>query len=144
MTLMMSKGLGKKGGARPASLPRSAKGFTLLEVLVALIFLTLIGVVLQQVTASTVGQYHSVRLKMFSTWLAENKLAELRLSDDFPKAREYKEDYQFANYEWQLISRVQTTENPDINKVEVDSYFIDPETNEKTKKVTLTGFVGRY
>ena len=55
----------------------SKKGFTLLEVLVALVFFSLIGVVLQQVTASTVNQYLSVRYKMFSSWLAENKMAEL-------------------------------------------------------------------
>lgn len=120
------------------------RGFTLLEVLVALIFFSLIGIVLQQVTASTVAQYHSVRLKMFATWLAENKLAELRLAKTFPKPREYKEDAEFANFEWQLVSRVQGTDNPDIHKVEVDSYFIDPESNKKSKRVTLSGFVGRY
>ena len=51
---------------------KKIKGFTLLEVMVALVFFSLIGMVLQQVTASTVNQYLSVRHKMFSSWLAEN------------------------------------------------------------------------
>lgn len=120
------------------------RGFTLLEVLVALVFFALVGMVLQQVTASTVGQYHSVRLKVFAAWIAENKMAELRLSKSLPSAREYKEDIDYANMEWQLVSKVKTTNNPDINRVEIDVLSIDGETDKKSKRITLTGFVGRY
>ena len=72
-----------KHAAPTITRPRFVKkqsGFTLLEVLIALIFFSLIGMVLQQVTASTVSQYLSVRQKMFASWMAENKMAELRLS----------------------------------------------------------------
>jgi len=100
--------------------------------------------VLQQVTASTVSQYLSVRQKMFASWMAENKMAELRLSKDLPKAREYKEELDFANEEWQLISKVKKTENPDINKVEVEVFYVDSSSDEKRRKLVLTGFIGRY
>lgn len=120
------------------------RGFTLLEVLVALVFFSLIGMVLQQVTASTVNQYLTVRHKMFSSWLAENKMVELQLAKDLPAAKEHKEDVEFANEAWQVISKVQKTENPDINKVDVEIYHIDAVSNDKNKKLTLTGFLGRY
>ena len=81
---------------------------------------------------------------MFSSWLAENKLTELQLSKTLPLPKEYKEDVEFANEEWQIISKVTKTENPDINKVNVEVYHIDASTNDKHKKLTLTGFVGRY
>ena len=119
-------------------------GFTLLEVLIALIFFSLIGMVLQQVTASTVSQYLSVRQKMFASWMAENKMAELRLSKTLPTAREHKEELDFANEEWQLVSKVKKTENPDINKVEVEVYHIDASSDQKRRKLVVTGFVGRY
>ncbi len=125
-------------------LGRDDKGFTLLEVLVALVFFALIGMVLQQVTASTVNQYLAVRHKMFSSWLAENKMAEYQLSKDLPQAKEYKEEVEFANEEWQIVSKVTKTENPDINKVNVDIYHIDAASDDKNKKLTLTGFIGRY
>lgn len=121
-----------------------ARGFTLLEVLIALLFFSLIGMTLQQVTASTVNQYQAVRHKMFSSWLADNKLTELQLAKSLPPAKEFKEDLEFANEEWQLVSKVQTTENPDINKVDIDVFHIDPNSNQKNKKLTLTGFLGRY
>lgn len=120
------------------------KGFTLLEVLVALVFFALIGTTLQQVTASTVNQYLAVRHKMLSSWIAENKITELQLSKSFPSVKEHKDDLEFANEEWQVVSNVKKTENPDINKIEVEVYHIDANTNEKNKKLTLTGFVGRY
>ena len=123
---------------------KKIKGFTLLEVMVALVFFSLIGMVLQQVTASTVNQYLSVRHKMFSSWLAENKLTELQLSKSLPPAKESKEDVEFANEEWQIISKIKKTENPDINKVDVEIYHIDASSNEKHRKLTLTGFIGRY
>ncbi|MFT6029312.1 MAG: general secretion pathway protein I [Oleiphilaceae bacterium] len=123
---------------------KKIKGFTLLEVMVALVFFTLIGMVLQQVTASTVNQYLSVRHKMFSSWLAENKLTELQLSKSLAPAKEYKEDVEFANEKWQIISKIKTTENPDINKIDVEIYHIDASSNDKNKKLTLTGFIGRY
>jgi len=135
---------------RAKTLPRlkfknqKLKGFTLLEVMVALVFFSLIGMVLQQVTASSVNQYMAVRHKMFASWIAENKMAEIRLSKSLPAAREHKEELNFANEEWQLISKVKATENPDINRVDIDVLHIDTETNERSKKLTLTGFVGRY
>lgn len=123
---------------------QSVKGFTLLEVMVALVFFSLIGMVLQQVTASTVNQYLAVRHKMFSSWLAENKLTELQLSKSLVPAKEYKEDVEFANEEWQIVSTVKKTENPDINKVDVEVFHIEGSSNDKNKKLTLTGFIGRY
>ena len=131
---------------RKVNLPSSqrVRGFTLLEVLIALVFFSLIGMTLQQVTASTVNQYLAVRHKMFSAWLAENKMTELQLAKSLPPAKEFKEDLEFANEEWQLVSKVQTTENPDINKVDIEVFHIEPTDNQKIKKLTLTGFLGRY
>lgn len=119
-----------------------AKGFTLLEVLVALVFFALVGIVMQQVTASTVGQFQSIRMKMFGAWIAENKLTELRLDKRLPNPREYKEELFYANHEWELVSKVIATENPFIRRVEVEAYEIE-EDGEKRRHTVLTGFVGQ-
>ena len=71
-------------------------------------------------------------------------MAEYQLSKDLPQAKEYKEEVEFANEEWQIVSKVTKTENPDINKVNVDIYHIDAASDDKNKKLTLTGFIGRY
>jgi len=119
-------------------------GFTLLEVLMALVFFALVGVVLQQVTASTVGQLQKIELKTLSAWIAENKLSEIRLAKSLPKARQYKEDIEFGQFDWQLVTQVKTTNNPDINRVEVEVFHITPGAGDTRKTYFMTGFVGRY
>ena len=71
-------------------------------------------------------------------------MAELQLAEKLPSAREYKEEVDFANEEWQIVSKVKKTENPDINNVEIEIYHIDSLSEEKRRKLVLTGFVGRY
>lgn len=120
------------------------KGFTLLEVLVALIFFSLIGLVLQEVTASTVSAYLKVRDNTYAEWIAENKLAALRLSEGLPSPREYKEELEFGVDEWQILTTVIKTENPDIMRAEVSVLQRNSETNEFVKRRSLSGFIGRY
>lgn len=122
----------------------SRSGFTLLEVLVALIFFSLIGVVLQSVTASSMSNSLSARANSYATWIAENKLAELRINDGFPAPKSYEEGIEFGTDEWQVTTRVIKTENPDIHRVEVEVFLKRDEFEDPRSIRTLTGFVGRY
>jgi general secretion pathway protein I len=117
-------------------------GFTLLEVLVALIFFSLIGLVIQQVSASTVSQYQAVRLKMLGTWVAENKLTEIRLSNASLAAREYKEELSYGGLEWELISNVVATEDPRFKKIELAAYSLGDSLDDRRRRASLTSFVG--
>ena len=124
---------------------KKQQGFTLIEVMVALVVFSFIGIVQQQVTATSVGQYIHVRHKLLASWIAENKMVEIKLSGAFPAVKEYKEDIKFANEEWQIISKVTgTTDNPDLRVVDIEVHHIDTETNEKDKKFVLTGYMGAF
>ena len=125
-------------------LKRLKRGFTLLEVLIALIFFSLIGVVLQDVTASSMSNVLKARANSYATWIAENKLTELRLAESLPSPKQYKEDIEFGVDDWQVITLVQKTENPDIHRVEVQVSLIEKELDEPRQIRSLTGFVGRY
>lgn len=119
-------------------------GFTLLEVLIALIFFSLIGVVLQDVTASSMSNVLKARANSYATWIAENKLTELRLAEGLPSPKQYKEDIEYGVDDWQVVTLVQNTENPDIHRVEVQVSLIDNALDEPRQIRSLTGFVGRY
>jgi general secretion pathway protein I len=127
-----------------ANRPQNQRGFTLIEVMMAMLVFVSVALIQQEVTASTVSQYLSVRHKILSSWIAENKITELQLSKSLPSAKEYKEDIEFADEDWQLISKVTTTANPDINQVEVVVFHVDPNSGEKSQKLTLSSFLGRY
>ncbi len=123
---------------------RGQQGFTLLEVMMAMLVFASVAMIQQEVTASTVSQYFNVRHKIVASWIAENKITELQLSEVLPATKEYKEEIEFANEDWQVVSRVSKTTNADIHKVDVDVYLIDEQSDEKLKKLTLSSMLGRY
>ena len=119
-------------------------GFTLIEVMVALVVFSFIGIAQQQVTATSVGQYIHIRQKLLASWVAENKMTEIKLSKAFPETREHKEELKFANEEWQIISKVTPAgDEPNMRKVDIEVYHIDSQSDEKDKKFVLNGYVGR-
>jgi len=129
---------------QPAIKRKIYSGFTLLEVLVALVFFALIGVVLQEVTASSMANVLKSKNNSYATWLAENKLTELRIAGGLPAAKQYKEDVDYGNDKWQVITQVSTTENPDINRVEVQVMIRHDARDEWASVRTMTGFIGKY
>ena len=62
----------------------SNRGFTLLEVLVALVIVgTALGASLRAITSLTQNS-SGLRTSMMATWSAENRLVQIRLSKEFP------------------------------------------------------------
>lgn len=120
------------------------RGFTLIEVLVAVGVFALVGVILLEVSASSTNNVLSARLNSYATWIAENKLTQLRLEEGLPATREYKEDIEYGTDEWRVVTAVQATENPDIHRVEVRVSVRQSEDNELSQIRSLTGFIGRY
>jgi general secretion pathway protein I len=92
-------------------------GFTLIEVLVALAvvvvsFVALYAVVLQMVRATTLMQE-----KTFATWVAHNRLTELRLEDSYPATGNSEGEVEMAGSVWLYRTEVKSTESEDIRQV---------------------------
>lgn len=101
--------------------PRS-HGFTLLEVLVALVVVgTALGASLRAV-GSLAQNGSGLRAAMVATWSAENRLAQLRLSGEFPPIG--RRSYACPQGELRLSCReeVLATPNPFFRRVEVSVY----------------------
>lgn len=123
---------------------KRVKGFTLLEVMIALIIFGLVATVIQKVTSQTISQYERIRLKTIASWIAENKMAEVRLSDSLPQARESKQDIEYGNDNWQVVSKVVKTDNPYVNRVDLEIYHkqSDDQFEKGNQVLVLTGFAG--
>jgi len=113
-------------------------GFTLIEVMVALVIvsLALAGV------AASMGQMidtaNTMRDRTFASWIAQNKIAELRLSGAMPEVGESSGEVDYANTVWAWTANVSETGVENLMKVEVTvSYagFDDPVRQ-------VTGFIG--
>ena len=96
---------------------RAQRGFTLLEVLVALaIFATVAAAVL---TASARSLQNAARLedKTLAGWIADNRLTELQLASSPPAPGRDSRELSFAGRQWQLYSETVTTSDPGLRRV---------------------------
>ena len=97
-------------------------GFTLLEVLVALVIVgTALGASLRAVGSLT-SNSNDLRAAMMATWSAENRLTEIRLSRNFPPLG--KTSFECPQAEMRLICEQDVITTPNINfrRVEVSVF----------------------
>lgn len=102
--------------------PSRARGFTLLEVLVALVIVgTALGASLRAVGSLTQNS-DGLRSAMMGTWSAENQLVRMRLEKTFPPVG--KTSFACPQGDLQLDCRqeVLPTANPRMRQVQVNVY----------------------
>jgi general secretion pathway protein I len=78
---------------------RKNKGFTLLEVMIALTIFALIATTLSQAASITVDNQIHIERKLLATWIAENQIIELR-SVSFNNISTSKKEVEFADRQW--------------------------------------------
>lgn len=107
---------------RCAGLGRRATGFTLLEVLVALVIVgTALGASLRAVGSLTQNS-GGLRASMMATWSAENRLSQIRLEREWPALG--KRSVECPQDDLRLVceEEVLTTLNPFFRRVEVSVF----------------------
>jgi len=101
---------------------RDANGFTLLEVLVALVIVgTALGASLRAVGSLTQNS-SALRASMTATWSAENRLSQIRLAHEWPAFG--KRSFACPQGDLQLVceEEVVATPNPNFRRVEVSVF----------------------
>lgn len=121
---------------------RRNRGFTLLEVLIALLVFGLIATAAAEVGSQYISSYERVRDKTLAGWLADNRINELRLQEDLPGISENSDDQDFGAYRWQVTTVVQGTAEPSMRRVEVTvARYVDRQP-EPMPVHTLSAFLG--
>jgi general secretion pathway protein I len=120
---------------------RRARGFTLLEVLVALVIVgTALGASLRAVGSLTTNSA-GLRSGMMATWSAENRLVQIRLGREFPAVG--KRSFPCPQGDLKLVceEQVVTSPNPQLRRIEVSVF--DSENNPERRIVKLVQLVLR-
>jgi len=99
---------------------RLAAGFTLLEVLVALVVLSVALAAAIEAASTYNGHASHLRDKTWAHWVAMNQLTELQVQRSFPDLGTSNGKAQMANAEWQWQTTVSETPNPAMRQVRVE------------------------
>lgn len=118
------------------------RGFTLIEVLVALLVFGLIATAAAEVGGNYISSFERIRDKTLAGWVAENRINELRLLGKVPAISENSDDTNFGNYRWRVTTVVKATAEPTMRRVEVTVAKYSGTESEPFAVHTLAAFLG--
>jgi general secretion pathway protein I len=122
--------------------PRQCKGFTLLEVLVALAVIAFSLAAAASAVSGNARNASGLQQRTYAHWVAMNKMAELHVANKWPSIRTTKGSALMARHEWFWAIKVsKTPDNKDfMRRVDIT---VRADEDDESPLVTLTGFVGK-
>ena len=119
---------------------RGESGFTLLEILVAVAIAAVGIAAMTRAMGSNIDVVQQIENRLLGSWVAANRLAELRMAPDWPVAGDQQRQVTLGGRQWYYNERISTTRDPDIRRVDLEVYT-DPELTSNT--ATLFGYLAR-
>jgi general secretion pathway protein I len=129
---------GKK--ATIAGSPRNSRGFTLLEILVAVAVLGLVAAAAIKTSGNAINNVLYLRQQTVAHWIAMNKAAELELAGQWPATGTQTGIETFADDQWPWSITGHDTPDTDMRRFEI---AIRANSEEGEPVSTLTVFLGR-
>lgn len=116
------------------------QGFTLLEVLAALVIVALgmLGVI--EAVSQTASNSSYIRDKTLAHWVAMNQLTQTRLSQTPPKVDKSSDEVEMADRRWRWSMEVTQTPVESVRRIDISVRLED--ADENSSLATVTGFYG--
>ncbi len=125
---------------------KSARAFTLLEVLVALAIFAVVAASVLSATARSLKTAARLEDKTFASWIADNRLQQIQLTESAPDEGREQGEETYAGRRWLWQAEVQNTSEPEMRRVTVRVALRPPQglrgKIEDNALATLSGFVG--
>jgi len=100
--------------------PNRARGFTLLEVLVALAVLAIALAAVMRVTIQSIETSISLRNHLEAQWVAENRMTEHQLRRDWPSTDTTSGTTEFNGRRWFWREQVSATPIAGFRRIRID------------------------
>ena len=101
------------------------RGFTLLEVLIALAVVSLALLALTRTAAIQVANFDALRERTLAGWVAANVLAETRLASATPPTGRSDGEVELAARHWRWTRDVRATPDAQIRRVDIQVFAAD-------------------
>ncbi|MBE0364293.1 general secretion pathway protein I [Pseudoalteromonas ulvae UL12] len=107
----------------PVLLPSRSRGFTLLEVLVALSICAMAGIAAMQVSGEHINHLSTLEEQAYASWVAENQLVEIMAQgNEWPARNKAKGKEEMAGQTWYWQQEVTKSEVNSFVEVRVFIY----------------------
>ncbi len=104
-----------------------SRGFTLIEVLVALVVFVAVAMALNSTMGANVGGQTRFEEKTLATWVASNKLVELQVYQKWPENGRQDDEAEMGGRHWQVWTEVSDGPYPDTRRVDIS---VGPKSQE--------------
>ncbi len=103
-----------------------APGFTLLEMLLAVVVIAVVGITISSATGSVASQTYNLERRTVAHWVGQNQLHSLRISQraenaPVPSGKDSTRVF-MAERDWEVRTEIKDTELPTMRRIEVDVY----------------------
>ena len=119
-------------------MPGRHRGFTLVEVMVALAIIALALTAIAAKMSRMIDTSNSMRERTYASWIAQNKITELRLANVIPEVSTTSGDVEYADQTWRWRAVVSESGVENLFRVDVEVLYADGDA--VIRKVT--GFIG--
>lgn len=125
---------------RGADSQRTSRGFTLIEVLAALIIVALgmLGVI--EAVSQTASNGNYLRDKSIAHWIAMNQLTLARLAPQAPKIDKSSDEVEMADRRWRWTMEVRQTPLDSVRRIDISVRLA--EAAENSSLASISGFYG--
>ena len=118
---------------------QNSRGFTLLEILIALAVLALaMGAVIKS-TSDYTGSHAYLHARTMANWVARNVMVEYQVANEWPRVGERKGTRDMGRQEWRWLARISQTEEAELRRLDVEVMLVDSDSD--TPLTTLSGFL---